>query len=218
MEWAQLPVSHEAFLARQAEEQKKLFPHCKPLPGVEKLLATLPGKVEMALATSSHSGNYRIKTDHLGALMAAFPEECKVLGDDERIPKGRGKPCPEIYLLALECVNKRIRERKAKGEEVEEVKPAECLVFEDSVPGVEAGRRAGMQVIWVPMEGLWGEFKDKEKEVLAGRSGIVYRDTTVKDGEDDDMARPPLGELGDGWGRRVMSLEDFDYASYGIKV
>ncbi|MBE3049202.1 HAD-IA family hydrolase, partial [Candidatus Bathyarchaeota archaeon] len=33
----------------------------------------------------------------------------------------------------------------APGEKA--VTPAECLVFEDSVTGVEAGRRAGMRVV-----------------------------------------------------------------------
>jgi pseudouridine 5'-phosphatase len=54
---------------------------------------------------------------------------------------------------------------------VEKIRPEECLVFEDSVPGVEAGRRAGMRVIWVPHRGLAGEFRGKEQEVLAGKTG-----------------------------------------------
>jgi len=67
-----------------------------------------------------------------------------VLGDDARVAPGRGKPAPDIYLLALELLNKVIRE---EGRE-QELRPEECLVLEDSVPGVEAGRRAGCQVVW----------------------------------------------------------------------
>jgi pseudouridine-5'-monophosphatase len=48
-------------------------------------------------------------------------------------------------LLALETTNARRR-----GEGKDEIRPEECLVFEDSVPGCESGRRAGMRVVWVP--------------------------------------------------------------------
>ena len=58
-----------------------------------------------------------------------------VLGDDPRMPKGRGKPTPDIYLLALECINKELR---LKVEPI--IYPEECLVLENSVPRVEAGR------------------------------------------------------------------------------
>lgn len=44
----------------------------------------------------------------------------------------RGKPDPEGFLRAAELLH---------------VAPAECLVFEDTGPGIEAAIRAGMQVI-----------------------------------------------------------------------
>ncbi|GAM85010.1 hypothetical protein ANO11243_030130 [Dothideomycetidae sp. 11243] len=220
--WAKLPISDAEFLEQQAAEQRRIFPSCKPLPGVETLLQRFSrGRVEMALATSSHERNFRLKTDHLTDLFGVFGKECTILGDDPRIARGRGKPCPDIYLLALKAVNGELARRREKGEKVgEDVTPAECLVFEDSVPGVEAGRRAGMQVLWVPHLGLLGEYKGKEKEVLAGRSGMVHAHTAKPSGEgevEDDMAIPP-GEIDDGWGRMILSLEDFDYASYGIKA
>jgi beta-phosphoglucomutase len=46
----------------------------------------------------------------------------------------RGKPDPEIYLKAAEKLN---------------CHPEACLVFEDSMPGIQAGRNAGMKVIGV---------------------------------------------------------------------
>ncbi len=70
-----------------------------------------------------------------------FTKERRVLGNDKRIPKGRGKPSPDIYLVALKAINDTLDE----GEE--EIKPEECLVFEDGVPSVIAGRRADMSVI-----------------------------------------------------------------------
>ena len=77
-------------------------------------------------------------------MFEAFEKSRRVLGDDKRIAPGRGKPFPDIYQLALKSINDSL----APGEKV--VSPAECLVFEDSVTGVEAGRRAGMRVIWCP--------------------------------------------------------------------
>lgn len=47
----------------------------------------------------------------------------------------RGKPAPDMYLLAAEKMG---------------VKPEECLVFEDSPTGIEAARAAGMAWVLVP--------------------------------------------------------------------
>jgi pseudouridine-5'-monophosphatase len=210
--------------------QAELFTTCKALPGVPELLSTLSSlapNVYIALATSSHKGNYDIKTKHLQDLFAVFPSENIVVGDDPRIPTGRGKPAPDIYLLALETVNARIRREGGK-----ELHPEECLVFEDSVPGVEAGRRAGMQVVWCPHPGLLNEYKGREKEVLAGATG-EHKDEKENEGEKivkdvkDDVrgkeerlhmrvkGRP--GEIDDGWAVLLKTLEDFDYEYFGIR-
>lgn len=190
--------------------QKELFPTCKPLPGVVTLLETLSKKTEppvyMALATSSHAGNFKLKSDHQQELFSVFAQENRVLGDDKRIAPGRGKPAPDIWLLALETINAALR---AGGKE--EIKPAECLVFEDSVPGVESGRRAGMQVVWCPHEGLLKEYSGREERVLAGQMGEYKESDQV-----DNHGSP--GEIGDGWARLLHSLEDFSYADVGINV
>lgn len=225
--WARLPIPEEAFLARQAELQREVFPSCQLLPGVDALVRTLTTtartndrrkrRVEVALATSSHTRNYDLKTTHLPDFFGRFHPDSIVKGDDPRIPRGKGKPSPDIYLLALETINAGIRAARrgqhAGGdeEEDEEIKPEECLVFEDSVPGVEAGRRAGMQAVWVPYEGLWAEFRDREPEVLAGRSGMVHG------GKVGGIGGAP-GEIGDGWAVRLKSLADFPYADFGIEV
>ncbi|GLA09464.1 hypothetical protein AnigIFM60653_011793 [Aspergillus niger] len=223
--WAQLPISPEEYAAKQSALQEKFFPQSQPLPGVRDLLAKLVSTqatdqpVHLALATSSHSRNFKLKASHLGDLFSAFPKSQQVLGDDPRIGKGRGKPLPDIYLLALETINTNLRE---KGET--EIKPEECLVFEDAVPGVEAGRRAGMRVVWVPHPGLLESYKGREDEVLAGLTGEHKEaEKTEPEREADEIVAGRLksagkpGEIGDGLGELLPSLENFPYERYGIK-
>jgi len=220
-EWAQLPVPRDVVMVRVQELQREFFPTCKALPGVEDLLKTLKDKtdVEIALATSSHKGNFQLKTDHQKELFACFAEENRVLGDDKRIPPGRGKPAPDIYLLALETINERLR-REGK----QEITPAECLVFEDSVPGIESGRRAGMQAVWCPHPGLLQEMKGKEDLILAGQMGehkeVMQKNEQLGVVEQDGHGRKKgaPGEVGDGWARFLPTLENFPYDSYKIRV
>ncbi|KAL2070605.1 hypothetical protein VTL71DRAFT_13631 [Oculimacula yallundae] len=207
--WAQLPVSREQYMSEVLAIQNEHFPTCKPLAGVETLLENLAtaktikkDNVHIALATSSHKAPFHLKTAHLqDSLFMFFESERRILGDDERILPGRGKPSPDIYLLALKVVNETLKE----GER--EILPEECLVFEDSVPGVESGRRAGMRVVWVPHPELFNEFQDREVEVLAGRTG-----------EAGDVDMHLVGEVGDGWAERLENLENFPYQRYGIVV
>ncbi|KAL4878008.1 HAD-like domain-containing protein [Aspergillus karnatakaensis] len=223
-QWAQLPISPEEYNKKIADLQSKFFPLCAPLPGVKTLLSKLlstqntSNPVHIALATSSHRRNYKLKTDHLQDLFSQFPAPQRVLGDDPRIGKGRGKPLPDIYLLALETINTSLRE---KGEK--EITPEECLVFEDAVPGVEAGRRAGMRVIWCPHPGLLEAYKGREEEVLAGLTG-EHKEEEKSGPERDanEMVAGRLrsagkpGKLGDGFGELLSTLENFPYERYGI--
>lgn len=207
--WANLTtdiVSPEEYTKQLQILQEQEFRKAEALPGVEKLLSDLSNaksgksgrKLHIALATSSDKTRFDIKTGHLEGLFGVFVEERRVLGDDERIPKGRGKPCPDIYLLALKTINDGLEE----GEEL--IKPEECLVFEDGIPGVVAGRRAGMRVAWVPHPGLAVESQGKEAQVLAGLG---------EGGEEGES-----GKIGDGYGEQLVSLVDFPYARYGIGI
>jgi len=51
------------------------------------------------------------------------------------VPVGRGKPAPDMFLLAAMRMG---------------VPAAECLVFEDAEPGIQGAEAAGMKVVRVP--------------------------------------------------------------------
>lgn len=216
-DWAQLPITNAEYRKEVVEHQKVLFSGAAPLPGVETLLKDLAStgvqkqdgkadgghqRVHIALATSSSSGTFKTKTAKLQGLFGLFESERLILGDDSRLASGRGKPLPDIYQLALKTIN----ESLAPGEEP--ITPAECLVFEDSVTGVEAGCRAGMRAIWCPLPTLVKEYAGMEAEVLAGRTG------SAGEGVDEHQ----LGEIDDGWAEQVASLVDFPYEKYGIVI
>jgi pseudouridine-5'-monophosphatase len=62
-------------------------------------------------------------------------------------------------------------------------------------------------VVWVPDPGLRELYRGHEGEVLAGMTG-------ERRGKDDGE----VGEVGDGWGELLSSLEEFEYEKYGIVV
>jgi pseudouridine 5'-phosphatase len=135
-----------------------------------------------------------LKTTHLQEdFFSHFPEDRIIVGDDPRIPPGKGKPhggmsvvCltygVDIYLLALSTINDSL----ARGEK--RIEASECLVFEDAVLGVESARNAGMQVVWVPDGFIKDAFRGKEEEILGS------------------------------WGREVSSLDEIQLEEYGIQT
>lgn len=206
-DYAQLPISREQWARESKENMRRLFPTCAPLPGAERLLSNLSRaytreasseRIQLALASSTRSDSYKLKTSNSRTkqLFELFQDERRILGDDPRLAYGRGKPAPDIYLLALEVLNS-TAESSDKA-----IKPSECLVFEDSVAGVEAGRRAGMRVVWVPNPDVTSEYEAKHKEILAGTMGVA------------ELGDNP--HVDDGWAELIASLEHFKYQQYGI--
>ena len=115
-----------------------LFPHVKE---VLKELRQMKPPMRLGLATSSVSASARPFLDR-HQLMKYF--EVIITGDEVE----RGKPHPDIYLRAAD----RLR-----------VAPNECLVIEDSLSGVAAGKAAGMRVAAIP-DRRFVEPRDYEKE------------------------------------------------------
>lgn len=146
----------------------------------------------------------------------------------------KGKPAGDIFLLALERVNASVTGDGEGGGR--RVRADECLVFEDSIAGVAAGRAAGMRVCWVPHWGLRGVCRGMEELVLAGKMDEVegrllaleaeragLGSTTEGEGSMDAGEAEGAGRVDrivseDGWAEMIGSLEEFDYAEYGIRV
>lgn len=67
---------------------------------------------------------------------------CTLTGSEIR----RGKPAPDIYLEVADRLG---------------VEPVKCLVFEDIIPGIQAGKNAGMRVCAVEDEYSMDQRDDK---------------------------------------------------------
>lgn len=212
-DWAQFPVPREHFARELRDEMQQHFPDCEPLPGAEHLLFNLSrarisssagDRLELALASSTQSDTYELKSSkpQTRALLDSFVADRRILGDDPRVGEGRGKPAPDIYLVALQSLNG--DSSLASGEEA--IRADECLVFEDSLAGVEAARRAGMRVVWVPHPDVVAEWQM--------RSDLMASGSDVSEGGDEWQ----LSELDDSWVERISGLNDFDYTKYGIYV
>ena len=97
------------------------------MPGVYELLGKLraAGAV-MAIVTSSD----KVKMGYLYRQQPRFAELFDVIIDGSMVT--RSKPDPQGYLMAAEKLG---------------VDPKDCLVFEDSMQGLQAGRASGARVI-----------------------------------------------------------------------
>lgn len=163
-----LPVTPDELRAISIKKQEKEWPQSKFLPGALELLKYLKSNgVPIALCTSSNKLNYERKTDHLQKGGFELFNGHIVTGDDKRIPPGRGKPCPDIWQVGLSSIN------SERSEDVK-IKPEECLVFEDGIPGVEAGRSFGAFVVWVPDANAIKVLHGKENEIV-GENGVILK-------------------------------------------
>ncbi len=102
------------------------YAHDVPLkPGIPEFLAGCKRRgIRLGIATS----NSRALMENIAEvhnLRDYF--SCIMTGCDV----SRGKPAPDIYLAVAEQLN---------------VQPGRCLVFEDIIPGIQAGKAAGMKV------------------------------------------------------------------------
>lgn len=138
----------EEMIEKLGMEKEKIYrdlygPDIKLCNGLDAFLDNLKeNNVIIAIATSAPAVNVDFVIEHTG-IQSYFD---KII-DSSYIKEG--KPSPEIYL---------------KTAEVLQMKPSECLVFEDSFHGIESARRAGMKVVGVatthPAEKLKGTVRN----------------------------------------------------------
>ena len=94
-------------------------------PGAAELLLALKQRaVPRTIATSSEKANLDFFITHLK--LARWFDTTQIVYDDGRMP---GKPAPDVYLAAARNIG---------------VPPAECIVVEDAIAGLEAARAAGI--------------------------------------------------------------------------
>jgi HAD superfamily hydrolase (TIGR01509 family) len=117
--------------ALHQKEAAKIVNASPVLPGVFELLEQAKEKgVKTAIGSSSSHAWVDSHVERLGIL----PYFDFIVCQDDVSP-GRTKPYPDIFLKALERLK---------------VQAGEAVVFEDSVNGVTAARRAGIFVVGVP--------------------------------------------------------------------
>ncbi len=90
----------------------------------------------IATSNSRELAELIVKKHNMEAYFTSIRTSCEV---------AKGKPSPDIYLLVAEDLG---------------VEPGRCLVFEDVLQGVMAGKNAGMKVCAV-----YDEYSSKDKEV-----------------------------------------------------
>jgi HAD superfamily hydrolase (TIGR01509 family) len=108
----------------------ELVPEVREIAVVAEFARRIARTHPVAIATG---GTPEIALPALEAagLRAIFP----IVVTPHDVPPGRGKPAPDMFLLAA----------KRMG-----VPAQECLVFEDAEPGIQAALAAGMKVVHVP--------------------------------------------------------------------
>ncbi|ORY38132.1 HAD-like protein [Rhizoclosmatium globosum] len=138
-----IPMSPEAYLTERKRILAELYPYCKPLPGVMKLVQHLKEhNVPICVATSSTRDAFIMKSSKNEELFRHFDGNVTCSSDGHI---QRGKPAPDLFLAGANSLGLQTDVGKNNKN---------CLVFEDSPMGVKAGLVANMNVVWIPDENL----------------------------------------------------------------
>ncbi|PFH51916.1 hypothetical protein AMATHDRAFT_74609 [Amanita thiersii Skay4041] len=148
--FSDIPLPIETYLAEKNRILDEIWPTVTLLPGARKLIQHLKAhNIPIAVATSSRRKKFILKTGHLGDVFDCF--EGKVICGDDTEYSMRGKPDPDIFLTAArELLGRNVGHPLEGCTYVQRRERSKGLVFEDSLPGVQSGKRAGMSVVWVP--------------------------------------------------------------------
>ncbi|KAG2746187.1 HAD-like protein [Suillus brevipes Sb2] len=147
-----IEITIDQYLAESQQKLDAKWPSVQLLPGVQRLIQHLvKHNVPIVVATASTRRNFVRKSENLKEFFDHFQGNI-VCGDDVA-GKTTGKPDPYIFLHAAGVLGKAVGTTE-QCTEAEAVERSKGLVFEDAVYGVQAGKRAGMAVVWVPDERL----------------------------------------------------------------
>lgn len=125
-----LPCSPIEFVSELSPQFSDQWCNIKALPGANRLIKHLKSNgVPIALASNSPRESIDAKISFHDGWKDSFSV---IIGGDE---VRTGKPSPDIFFEAA----RRLR-----------IEPSSCLVIEDSLPGVTAGKAAEMEVVAVP--------------------------------------------------------------------
>lgn len=108
----------------------QLLGEVKPIEATVSFLRTIAKRYPRAVATGGLAD-----VAHPSLHAAGLREFFDIVITPADVEPGRGKPAPDMFLLAAERMG---------------VPPHECLAFEDAQPGIDAARAAGMQVVHIP--------------------------------------------------------------------
>lgn len=119
-----------------AEAKRARYAHLletERLPLIPETISLVRSLKERGIPYAIGTGS--IRTGARTTLRSAGIEELfPLLVTPEDVPPGRGKPAPDIFLLAARRMG---------------VDPAACVVFEDAEPGIRAAQAAGMDSVRV---------------------------------------------------------------------
>lgn len=158
-------LTYEEVVELEEEKEKVYRELCLNSPDIFKLAKGLPEfldelkkkKIPFTIATASALNNVKFFFEHLD--LGKWFDINKVVYNDGTIP---GKPEPDIYLKAADKIGVDIKK---------------CAVFEDTKPGIEAGRRANAGR-------LIGITSMLDKETMLSFEGISE---TIEDYSDVDI-------------------------------
>ncbi len=149
-----LPDDLETIKADWNRMAKDKYAHEVPVKeGVKELLAYCKEhgiKAGIATSNSKELVESVVRAHQMESCFGCIMTACEV---------EKGKPAPDIYLAVAEKLA---------------VKPKNCLVFEDIIPGIQAGKAAGMQVCAVYDK--YSEYQDMEKHMLADYYTYRFRE------------------------------------------
>ena len=125
-----IDVDIEKVKARTYEIYKKIVSgKLSPLPGAHEFISKCRKKgLRLALATSADTIKMEVNLKEIGLSRNSFHSVITGLDVNKK------KPFPDIYLRAAKNLG---------------LKPADCLVVEDAVSGIESGKAAGCRCLAV---------------------------------------------------------------------